>query len=62
MIPAAVHRSPGSYLTAEETPENLWEESVDEACGTSYRLKWGHFPSNEIGRIAKYVRKELNNE
>ena len=23
MIPGAVHRSPGTYLTAEENPENL---------------------------------------
>jgi hypothetical protein len=28
----------------------------DEGCATSHRLKWGPFPSNEVGRIAKHVR------
>jgi hypothetical protein len=24
---------------------------------TSYRLKWGPFPTNEVGRMAQHIRK-----
>ena len=46
MIPGAVHRSPGIYLTVRKPS--------DKGCATSYRLKWDPSPSNEIGRIAQH--------
>ena len=49
MIPGAVHRSPGIYLTAEENPGES-QETVDDSCATSHRL-------NVVGRIAQHVRK-----
>ena len=53
----AEHKSPGIYLTAEENPENLSLESVDEGCATSHRLKWGPFPTDEVGRISQHVMR-----
>ena len=41
MIPGVMHRSPGIYFTAEEIPENLYLEIVDEDCATSHHLKSG---------------------
>ena len=54
MIPRVVHISVGIYLTVEEI---LSQETVDEGCATSHRLKWGSFPPNEVDRIAQHVRK-----
>ena len=48
MIPGAVHRSLGIYLTAEE---NLRQETIDEGFETSHHLKWGSLPENELMRI-----------
>ena len=50
MIPKAVHRSPGIYLTAEE---NTAKPQLEDR----HRLKWGPLPPNEVGRIAQPVRK-----
>ena len=52
----AVHRSPGSCLTAEENPRKpqLGDRLMKGLC---HRLKWGHFSPNEVGRIAQHVRK-----
>ena len=36
MIPGAVHRSPGIYVTAEENSEKF----SGRGCATSHRLKW----------------------
>ena len=46
MIPRAVHRSPGNYLTAEEY---LSYETIDEGCVTSHRFKWNPLSPNEVG-------------
>ena len=42
MIPEAVHRSPGVYLTAEENPR---------------KPQLGALQSNEVGGIAQHARK-----
>ena len=57
MIPGAVQRFYGTYLTAEKTPENLTNDTLDEDYATSHHLKWGPLPLNEVGRIAEYVRE-----
>ena len=50
MILGALHRFPGICLTAEENPgkPQLGPRLV-KGCATSHRLKWEHFPSNEVG-------------
>jgi hypothetical protein len=40
-----------------KSPENLSRRPSDESCATSLRLKWGHLPPNEVGRIAQHIRK-----
>ena len=54
MILGAVYRSPGICLTAKENPRKpqLGDRLMKGLC-----LKWGPFPSNEVGRIAQHVRK-----
>ena len=59
IIPGAVHRSPGIYLTAEETLKNVSQEAVRKGCVTSHRLKWGPSSTNEVGRIAQHVKKGI---
>ena len=58
MIPGAVHRSPGICLTVEKNPgkRQLGDRLMKELCDL-YRLKWGPFPPNEIGRIAQLVKE-----
>ena len=55
IIPWAVHISPGIYLTTEENPGEPSREPSDEGCATSYRLKWGPLPPNDVCRIAQHV-------
>ena len=50
----AVHRSPGICLKTEETPG---KPQLGVCLMTSYCLKWGPSPPNEVGRIAQLVRK-----
>ena len=52
-----MHRSLGIYLTAEENPGKLQQETVDESCATSYRLKWGSLLPHEVSMVAQQVRK-----
>jgi hypothetical protein len=63
IIPGAIHRSRGVYLTVEEfilqlrkTPENLSYETVDQDSATSHSFKWDLLPPNEVVRIAQHVR------
>ena len=58
IISTAVHRSPGINLTDDQNPGKPRQETVDEGCTTSNRLKWGSLSPNEIGRIPQQVRKE----
>ena len=53
MIPGALHRSPGIYFMAEETPGKLELGDRLMKCVTNHRLKWGPFPRNEVGRLAQ---------
>ena len=59
MVPGAVHRSPGIYLTDEN---NLKKTSArrrsDEDSAARHRFKWGPLPQNEVGRITQHVREE----
>ena len=55
MIPVAVHKSSGICLAAEKTTGNLSQETVDEGCATSHRLKCAPLPTNESGMIARHV-------
>jgi hypothetical protein len=57
MIPGAAHRPPGIYLAAGENTGKPQLGNLDEDCATSHRLKWDPFPSTEVGRIAKHIRK-----
>ena len=45
MILGAVHRSP------------QLRDRLMKGLSTSHRLKWGPFPTNEVGRIAQHIRK-----
>ena len=58
MIPGAVHRSPGIYLTAEE---NLGKPQLGDylmkRLATCHSLKWGPLPPNEARSIVQHVRK-----
>ena len=57
MIPAAVHRSPGIYLTAEEIPgKPQLRDLLMELCDQS-SPQMGTFPPNEVCRIVQRVRK-----
>ena len=53
MMPRAVHRSPDTYLKGEQNKG----EHLLGGYTTRHRLKWGFLPPNEVGRIAKHVRK-----
>ena len=44
-------------LRQKKTSENLSQETVDEGCATSHRLKLGPFPTNKVGRIAQHIKK-----
>ena len=55
IIPGAVHRSLAFDLQLRKRLENLTYVTFD---ATSYRLKWGPLPPNEIGRIAQHVRRK----
>jgi hypothetical protein len=58
MIPAAVHKFPGIYITAEENPgkyqlrNRRWK----------LHLKWDPLTANEVGKIAQHVGKEERRE
>ena len=58
MIPEAVHISPGICLKAEENPEKprLGDHLMKGLCDQSSPQR-GHFPPNQVGRIAQHVRK-----
>ena len=57
MIPRAVHRSPGIYITAEKNSKSSGRRRFYGGRTVSHRLKWGPLPQNEAGRIAQYVWK-----
>ena len=52
--PGAVHRYPGIYLTFEENPG---KHQLGEGCATNHRLKLGHLPQDEVGRVAQHARE-----
>ena len=58
VIQGAVYRSPGSCLTAEESPGKLQlgYRLMKGLCDQS-SFQMGSFPPNEVGRIAQHVRK-----
>ena len=58
MILEVVHRSPGNCLTAVENPRKpQLRDGLMNGLSDQYRLKWGPFPRNEVGRTAQHVRK-----
>ena len=52
MKPGSVHRSPGIYLSAEESPSY---ETVDKDDQSSPQKR--SLPLSDIGRIAEHVRE-----
>ena len=46
-VPGVLHIQPGIYLKADESPENVSKEAVDEGCSSIHRLKWDLLPSND---------------
>ena len=55
MIPGNVHRSPGIYLAAKENPVKPQLGNTVEGCVIRRRLKWGHLPRNDVGKIVEHV-------
>ena len=54
MIPGAEHRSSGSYLTAEKTPENT---QLGDRHMTNHRFKWGTLNTSDVGKIKRHTRE-----
>ena len=57
MIPEAVQRSPGIYLTAKATPKTLARRTSIMAVRPVIASNEGTFCPNEIGRIAQHARE-----
>ena len=60
MIPGAVHKSDGIYLTAEEIPgKTQLRELADEDCVTNHYIKFVSLPLNDVSRKEKEGNQKM---